>query len=244
MHYRQGGGEEERTAYGEVVLAAIGRMPNTDAGWFASNGIELEERGYVSTDAYGRTNVEGVWALGDITPGHALAHRAFEQGITIAETIAGLDPKPVSDETVPQVVFSFPEAASVGLALDDAKSCETIINPQETAYPMLSNSRMLMSGEGGSMTIVSGAMAGAPDVPLVLGVHIVSPLASDLIAEAEQLVATGCRSPPRRGSFTRIPPSVNRSARRCLRRMAGLYIPDNPRQSRKNGGNRAIWHGS
>ena len=188
VHYRQGGGEEERTAYGEVVLAAIGRMPNTDAGWFASNGIELEERGYVSTDAYGRTNVEGVWALGDITPGHALAHRAFEQGITIAETIAGLDPKPVSDETVPQVVFSFPEAASVGLALDDAKSCETIINPQETAYPMLSNSRMLMSGEGGSMTIVSGAMAGAPDVPLVLGVHIVSPLASDLIAEAEQLV--------------------------------------------------------
>lgn len=188
VHYRQGGGEEERTAYGEVVLAAIGRMPNTDAGWFASNGIELEERGYVSTDAYGRTNVEGVWALGDITPGHALAHRAFEQGITIAETIAGLDPKPVSDETVPQVVFSFPEAASVGLTLSEAKSCETIINPQETAYPMLSNSRMLMSGEGGSMTIVSGAMAGAPDVPLVLGVHIVSPLASDLIAEAEQLV--------------------------------------------------------
>ena len=51
VHYRQGGGEEERTAYGEVVLAAIGRIPNTDAGWFASNGIEVEERGYVSTDA-------------------------------------------------------------------------------------------------------------------------------------------------------------------------------------------------
>ena len=64
VHYRQGGGEEERTAYGEVVLAAIGRIPNTDAGWFASNGIELEERGYVSTDAYGRTNVEGRMGLG------------------------------------------------------------------------------------------------------------------------------------------------------------------------------------
>ena len=117
------------------------------------------------------------------------------RGYTVLRVLKGFadkslqgDPKPVSDETVPQVVFSFPEAASVGLALDDAKSCETIINPQETAYPMLSNSRMLMSGEGGSMTIVSGAMAGAPDVPLVLGVHIVSPLASDLIAEAEQLV--------------------------------------------------------
>lgn len=94
------------------------------------------------------------------------------------------------------------------------------------------------------MTIVSGAMAGAPDVPLVLGVHIVSPLASDLIAEAEQLVGNRVPLAAAAGSFTRIPPSVNRSARRCLRRMAGLYIPDNPRQSRKNGGNRAIWHGS
>ena len=188
VHYRQGDGGEERTAYGEVVLAAIGRMPNTDVDWFASNGIALDERGYVLTDVYGRTNVEGVWALGDITPGHALAHRAFEQGITIAETIAGLDPKPVADETVPLLERLNFISIFCGLALDDAKSCETIINPQETAYPMLSNSRMLMSGEGGSMTIVSGAMAGAPDVPLVLGVHIVSPVASDLIAEAEQLV--------------------------------------------------------
>ena len=232
VHYRQGGGEEERTAYGEVVLAAIGRIPNTDAGWFASNGIELEERGYVSTDAYGRTNVEGVWALGDITPGHALAHRAFEQ--------ASPSPKPSQDLT-PSRYPTKPCRKSCSLSLKRQASVlhstmRNRVKPssiRRTAYPMLSNSRMLMSGEGGSMTIVSGAMAGAPDVPLVLGVHIVSPLASDLIAEAEQLVATGCRSPPRRGSFTRIPPSVNRSARRCLRRMAGLYIPDNPRQSRK-----------
>ena len=66
----------------------------------------------MTVDGYGRTNLDGVWALGDITPGHALAHRAFEQGITIAEKIAGADPKPVIDDTVPQVVFSFPEAAS------------------------------------------------------------------------------------------------------------------------------------
>ena len=246
MHYRQGGGKEERTAYGEVVLAAIGRMPNTDAGWFTSNGIELEERGYVSTDAYGRTNVEGVWALGDITPGHALAHRAFEQGITIAETIAGLDPKPVSDETVPQVVFSFPEAASVGLALDDAKSCETIINPQETAYPMLSNSRMLMSGEGGSMTIVRPVRWQAPpDVPLVLGVHIVSPMRQRSDRGAEQLVGNRVPLAAARGSFTRIPPLVNRSGEALLKADGRpLHTPIIPRQSRKNGGNRAIWHGS
>ena len=122
----------------------------------------------------------------------ALAHRAFEQGITIAEKIAGADPKPVIDDTVPQVVFSFPEAASVGLTLDQAKAREDVVEPKETAYPMLSNARMLMSGEGGSMTVVSGAFANNPDMQVVLGVHIVSPIASDLIAEAEQLVGKPC----------------------------------------------------
>ncbi len=92
------------------------------------------------------------------------------------------------DDTVPQVVFSFPEAASVGLTLDQAKAREDVVEPKETAYPMLSNARMLMSGEGGSMTVVSGAFANNPDMQVVLGVHIVSPIASDLIAEAEQLV--------------------------------------------------------
>ena len=96
--------------------------------------------------------------------------------------------KPVLDDTVPQVVFSFPEAASVGLTLDQAKAREDVVEPKETAYPMLSNARMLMSGEGGSMTVVSGAFANNPDMQVVLGVHIVSPIASDLIAEAEQLV--------------------------------------------------------
>lgn len=111
VHYRQGDSDEDRTAYGEVVLAAIGRVPNTDADWFRSSGLKLDERGYVTVDGYGRTNLDGVWALGDITPGHALAHRAFEQGITIAEKIAGADPKPVIDDTVPQVVFSFPRSS-------------------------------------------------------------------------------------------------------------------------------------
>lgn len=188
VHYRQGDATEERTVYGEVVLAAIGRAPNTDADWFHSCGLRIDDHGYVDIDEFGRTNLDGVWALGDITSGHALAHRAFQQGITIAEKIAGLNPRPVVDDTVPQVVFSFPEAASVGLTMGQAKTREDVIDPKETAYPMLSNARMLMSGAGGSMTIVSGAYADEPNVQVVLGVHIVSPIASDLIAEAEQLV--------------------------------------------------------
>ena len=188
VHYRQNDSTEERTAYGEVVLAAIGRVPNTDADWFRSSGLAFDDHGYVVVDRFGHTNLDGVWALGDITSGHALAHRAFEQGITIAEKISGLDPKPVLDETVPQVVFSFPEAASVGLTFDQAKTRGDVLEPEETAYPMLSNARMLMSGEGGSMAIVSGKLADDPNRRVVLGVHIVSPIASDLIAEAEQLV--------------------------------------------------------
>ena len=70
--------------------------------------------------------------MGDVTAGHALAHRAFEQGIVIAETIAGLNPKPVDEAAVPQIVFSFPEAASVGLTVEQAQAREDLIEIKET----------------------------------------------------------------------------------------------------------------
>ena len=150
--------------------------------------MTIDDHGHVATDAYGRTDKPGVWAVGDVTAGHALAHRAFEQGIVIAETIAGLNPKPVDEATVPQIVFSFPEAASVGLTVEQAQAREDLIEIKETNYPMLANARMLMSGTAGSLTIVSGCDATNPDTPRVLGVHMVSQMASDIIAEAEQLV--------------------------------------------------------
>lgn len=150
--------------------------------------MTIDDHGHVATDAYGRTDKPGVWAVGDVTAGHALAHRAFEQGIVIAETIAGLNPKPVDEATVPQIVFSFPEAASVGLTVEQAQAREDLIEIKETNYPMLANARMLMSGTAGSLTIVSGCDAANPDTPRVLGVHMVSQMASDIIAEAEQLV--------------------------------------------------------
>ncbi len=188
VHYTQNGSEEEHTAYGEIALVAIGRSPNTQSPWFVEQNIALDDRGYVKTDEYGLTSRERTWALGDITTGPALAHKAFAQGIVIAERIAGLNPKPVCDETIPQVVFSFPEAASVGITLAEAKEREDIVDPKETAYPVMANSRMLMSAEGGSMTLVTGALSSDPQTTLVLGAHIVAPNASDLIAEAQQLV--------------------------------------------------------
>ncbi|TPF79133.1 MULTISPECIES: NAD(P)/FAD-dependent oxidoreductase [unclassified Bifidobacterium] len=184
VHYTVQGEDGEHSVWGEVALAAIGRDPITDSSW----GVALTSDGLVSTDAFGHTDKPGIWAVGDVTEGHALAHRAFEQGLVIAETIAGQHVKPVEEDTIPQVVFSSPEAACVGLTLNEAQAREDLVEVKETAYPMLSNARMLMRGTAGSMTIVSGCDQSAPDAPRILGVHIVSPLASDLIAEAEQLV--------------------------------------------------------
>ncbi|MBT1182055.1 FAD-dependent oxidoreductase [Bifidobacterium sp. CP2] len=188
VHYTIGDDPAEHQAYSEIVLAAIGRDPNTGFDWLVRAGVTLDGHGYVVTDPLGRTHVPNVWAVGDIVAGHALAHRAFEQGVTVAEAIAGLDPKPVDETTVPKVVFSHPEAACVGLTGQEATADPDLNDVTETSYPMLGNARMLMSGVGGSMTIVSGARADRPDTPVVLGVHIVAPVASDLIAEAEQLV--------------------------------------------------------
>ncbi|WEV66703.1 dihydrolipoyl dehydrogenase [Bifidobacterium sp. ESL0769] len=180
--------ETIREVQADVVLAAIGRDPNTDADWLRSAGIELDEHNMVKTDAFGRTSQPGIWALGDITPGPALAYRAFEQGIVIAETIAGRNPEPVDNDTVPEVVFSTPEFASVGLTMEQAKADPDISEPKETAYPMMGNARILMSGEAGSMSVVTGSYTDKPDTPVILGVHMLAPDAGDLIAEAEELV--------------------------------------------------------
>ncbi|HJE21847.1 MAG TPA: FAD-dependent oxidoreductase, partial [Bifidobacterium pullorum] len=186
--YTREGEDGERQAYAQIVLAAVGRDPVTDFDWMDDAGIDRDGRGFVVTDAMGRTSAPGVWAVGDITPGHALAHRAFEQGIVVAEAIAGCDPRPVDETTVPQIVFSLPEAASVGLTADQARSRADLVDVRETPYPMMGNARMMMSGAAGSLSVVTGAAADRPDVELVLGVHMVAPVASDLIAEAQQLV--------------------------------------------------------
>ncbi|MCH4209198.1 FAD-dependent oxidoreductase [Bifidobacterium sp.] len=231
VHYTREDQTADFTAFGEVALAAIGRYPATGAPWVSDSGIELTDAGFVTTDGYGRTNIPGIWAVGDITEGESLANRAFEQGIVVAESIAGLDPRPVNDDTVPKVVFCTPEAASVGCTAEQARARGDLTDIEETVFPMMSNARMLMSRSSGSLAIVSGeilASAGssdnsngpenrddsqdAPDqsessspkepdnangpdssadaqgTKVVLGVHIVAPDASDLIAEAEQLV--------------------------------------------------------
>lgn len=198
LRYITEGDDGEHTLTTDIVLVAIGRDPNTDEPWFETNSLNLDEHGLVVTNEYGRTNLPHVWALGDITKGPGLAHRAFAQGLAIAETIAGLHPQPVDDNTVAKVVFTTPQAASVGLTLDQANDDDAVISAEETIYPMLGNPRIMMSGQPASLALVTGRYTELPDVTVLLGAHMLAPDAGDLIAEAEELI--GNRVPLDRAS--------------------------------------------
>lgn len=187
------------TLCADYCLVAIGRTPSTDAPWIEQAGVERDSRGFIITDPWGRTTssgmasdtASGIWAVGDVTAGRQLAHRAFAQGRVVAETMAGLSPAPVRDELVPRVVFSLPEAASVGLDADQAKSGAfgTFSDVRETAIPMDGNARTAIAGDTGVIDIVTGVDGSAPDSPrLVLGVHMAGPHVSEFIGEAQQIV--------------------------------------------------------
>ena len=98
----------------ELLLVSVGRAPVTDGLGYGEQGVAMD-RGFVTTDERCRTNLEGVYAVGDIVPGLQLAHRGFQQGIFVAEHIAGLDPAPIDESGIPRVTYSHPEVASVGL---------------------------------------------------------------------------------------------------------------------------------
>ncbi|WP_086789402.1 dihydrolipoyl dehydrogenase, partial [Crossiella equi] len=98
----------------DVLLVAVGRGPNSAGHGYEEAGVKME-RGFVLTDEYLRTNLPNVYAVGDLVPGLQLAHRGFQQGILIAEQIAGLNPKPIDEAGIPRVTYCEPEVASVGL---------------------------------------------------------------------------------------------------------------------------------
>ena len=216
----------EHQVSADVVLVAIGRTPSTGAAWFKDAGIDLDSHGLVKTDELGQTSAEHIWAVGDITAGHQMAHRAFEQGMTTAEAIAGLKPEPVDNDTIPSVVFSSPEAACVGLTLEDADAREDLDDVNETTFPMLSNARVQMTGQNGSLSVVTGCEKSHPDTPIVLGVHMVGPCATELIAEAEEMV--GSRMPLSRAARLIHPhPTISETIGEALLKADGR--PLNPR---------------
>ena len=171
-----------RTHDAEVLLIAVGRGPATANLGYEEVGVAMD-RGFVLTDDYGRTNVEGVWAVGDIVPGVQLAHRGFAQGITVAEKIAGLDPRPVDDALVPKVTFCEPEIASVGLSEARAAELHGAENVTTSEFNVAGNAKSQILGTQGFVKLVS-----LKDGPIV-GFHAIGARMGEQVGEGQLIVS-------------------------------------------------------
>ena len=163
----------------DLLLVAVGRGPNTAEAGYAEAGVAMD-RGFVLTDERLRTNLPGVYALGDIVPGLQLAHRGFAQGIFLAEDIAGRRPAPIDENGIPRVTYCEPQVASVGLtealAKDRHGDIETIV------YDLAGNGRSQILQTRGAIKLVR-----AKNGPVV-GVHMVGDRVGELIGEAQLIV--------------------------------------------------------
>ncbi|UQS83765.1 dihydrolipoyl dehydrogenase [Bombilactobacillus thymidiniphilus] len=169
------------TLSADYVMVSVGRKPNTDNFGLELTDVELTDRGLVKTDEQGRTNVSNIYAIGDITDGPALAHKAFFQGKTAAGAISG--EKTANDYlSVPSVCFNDPEMASVGLTQTQAK--EQGLDVKVAKFPFAGNARAVsLDSVDGFVKLISDKKTGT-----VLGGQVVGPNASDLISELSVIV--------------------------------------------------------
>jgi dihydrolipoamide dehydrogenase len=179
------GGEAE-TIEADVVLVSIGRRPNTEGLGLDKIGLELNARSQIETDHEFGTKVPGVWAIGDVIPGLMLAHKAEDEGIAVAENIAGLTGI-VNHAIIPSVVYTKPEIAGVGLTEEQAKEKGAI---KVGKFPMMANSRAKTNHEpDGFVKIIADA-----ETDKVLGVWIIAVPAGTMIAQAAQAMEFGASS--------------------------------------------------
>jgi dihydrolipoamide dehydrogenase len=167
----------EQTLTVDRLFVAIGRRPYTRDLLGAGTGVELDERGFIKVDHQCRTGAEGVWAVGDCVRGPMLAHKGKEEGVMVADLIAGRFGE-VNYKTVPSVIYTAPEIAWVGLTEEQVKASGRAY--KTGVFPFLASGRArAMEQAQGFAKIVA-----AQDDDEILGVHIIGPLAGELIAEA------------------------------------------------------------
>jgi dihydrolipoamide dehydrogenase len=160
----------------DLLLVAVGRGPTTDGLGYEEQGVAME-RGFVLADERCRTNLEGVYAVGDIVPGLQLAHRGFAQGIFVAEDIAGLAPNAIDEAGIPRVTYSHPEVASVGLT--EAAANERYGEVETLIYDLGGNGKSQILKTQGFVKLVR-----RKDGPVV-GIHLVGDRVGELIGEAQ-----------------------------------------------------------
>jgi dihydrolipoamide dehydrogenase len=179
------GGAAE-TIEADCVLVSIGRRPNTEGLALDKAGITLNGRGQIETDHRFACAVPGIWAIGDVTPGPMLAHKAEDEGIAVAENIAGLTGI-VNHDVIPGVVYTYPEIADVGLTEEEAAAKGEI---KVGKFPFMANSRAKTNRDTeGFVKIIADAKTDK-----VLGVHIIGSLAGTMIAEAALAMEFGATS--------------------------------------------------
>ena len=168
---------KQQGAHFDQLIVSIGRIPYSGGLGAQAVGLALDERGFVAVDSDCRTNLEGIFAIGDVVRGPMLAHKAEDEGVAVAERIAGQKPH-VNFNTVPSVIYTSPEIAWVGKTEQQLKA--EGVAYKTGSFPFSANARARALGEtSGLVKVIADA---ATD--LVLGVHIMGPLAGELIAES------------------------------------------------------------
>ncbi|MFP5250890.1 MAG: dihydrolipoyl dehydrogenase [Actinomycetes bacterium] len=173
--------ESGETIDADLLLVAVGRGPVTAGLGYEEVGVQLD-RGFVTVDERLQTSVPGVYAVGDIVPGLQLAHRGYQQGIFVAEEIAGLSPRLVDDRNIPKVTYSDPEVASIGYTEAKAKEEFGDDKVESYEYSLGGNAKSEIVGTTGSVKAVR-----VKDGPVV-GVHMIGRRVGELIGEAQLIV--------------------------------------------------------
>jgi dihydrolipoamide dehydrogenase len=168
-------GEESLTV--DVVVVSVGRSPRSENIGLDSAGVKVDERGFVVVDGNMRTNVDGVYAAGDVVATPQLAHVAFSEAIVAIKTMLGESPLPLDYDKVPWGIYCHPEVAFCGLS--EAQAKERGYDVETSVHRWMGNGRALIVGETDGMVKIVSERGGA-----ILGVHIAGPWATELIAEA------------------------------------------------------------
>jgi dihydrolipoamide dehydrogenase len=181
VEYQKRDSEEKFEIEADYCLIAIGRRPYTEGLGLENIGIEKDEKGRIKVDAHLQTNVAGIYAIGDVIQGAMLAHKAEEEGVFVAETIAGQKPH-INYLLIPGVVYTWPEAAGVGYTEEQLKEMGTPYKSGKFPFKALGRARASMDTEGMVKVLAH------KETDEILGVHMVGPRTADMIAEAVALM--------------------------------------------------------